>query len=58
MPVSLERLPFDVLFYVTSHLELDDIVSLAHTCRQLQTLLQENGICKKAIEVQEIALHI
>lgn len=58
MPVSLEELPFDVLFYVTSHLELDDIVSLAHTCRQLQTLLQENGVCKKAIEVRELALHI
>jgi hypothetical protein len=54
MPLTLERLPFDVQFYITSHLGFDDIVSLAHSCRQLQTLLQENGVCRKAIEVQNV----
>lgn len=53
MSLKLDRLPFDVLFYVTSYLGFDDIVSLAHSCRQLRTLLQENGICRKAIEVQD-----
>ncbi|KAF1967884.1 hypothetical protein BU23DRAFT_282840 [Bimuria novae-zelandiae CBS 107.79] len=50
MSTKLDRLPFDVLFYVTSHLGVDDIVNLAHTCRQLKTLLQENGVCRNAIE--------
>jgi len=51
MTISLDRLPFDVLFYISSHLEFDGIVSLAHTCRQLKTLLNENSICRKAVEV-------
>ncbi|KAF9738927.1 hypothetical protein PMIN06_003582 [Paraphaeosphaeria minitans] len=50
MSLKLDSLPFDVLFYVTSHLGFDDIISLAHSCRQLRSLLQENGICRKAIE--------
>ncbi|KAF2452073.1 hypothetical protein P171DRAFT_18087 [Karstenula rhodostoma CBS 690.94] len=52
MSLKLDRLPFDVLFYITSHLGFDDIVSLAHSCKQLRTLLQENSICKKAIEAE------
>lgn len=56
MPISLHGLPFDVLFYVTSNLELDDIVSLAHTCRPLKTLIQTNIICRTAIEVQNHSL--
>ncbi|KAF2686671.1 hypothetical protein K458DRAFT_441452 [Lentithecium fluviatile CBS 122367] len=50
MPISLDRLPFDVLFYVSSHLQIDDILSLGHTCRQLKALLQENTLCRRAIE--------
>ncbi|OAG09348.1 uncharacterized protein CC84DRAFT_1193214 [Paraphaeosphaeria sporulosa] len=52
MAGSRAALPFDVLFYITSHLGFDDIVSLAHSCRQLRSLLQENGICRKAIEAE------
>lgn len=53
MCLKLDRLPFDVLFYVASHLGFDDIVSLAHSCRQLRSLLRENGICRTAVEVHD-----
>ncbi|KAF2816926.1 uncharacterized protein BDZ99DRAFT_4645 [Mytilinidion resinicola] len=50
MPRSLDRLPFDVLFCITSSLTFDDIVSLSLTCRQLRLLLNEGTLCWRTIE--------
>ncbi|KAF2866024.1 hypothetical protein BDV95DRAFT_632103 [Massariosphaeria phaeospora] len=52
MPDTLDRLPFDILFYIILHLDFDDLVSLAYTCKQLKTLLNENSICKKIIQTR------
>lgn len=51
MTITLDRLPFDILFHISSILEFDDIIHLGHTCRQLKTLLHERTLCRKAIEV-------
>ncbi|KAF2181982.1 hypothetical protein K469DRAFT_587577 [Zopfia rhizophila CBS 207.26] len=50
MPVTLDRLPFDILFYIASSLQFDDIIHLGHTCRQLRLLLNESTLCRRAIE--------
>ncbi|ORY13182.1 F-box domain-containing protein [Clohesyomyces aquaticus] len=50
MTITLDRLPFDVLFYVTSSLQFDDIINLSRTCRQLRILLNENTLCRRTIE--------
>ncbi|KAF2643944.1 hypothetical protein P280DRAFT_221736 [Massarina eburnea CBS 473.64] len=50
MPIRLDGLPYDILFYVTSHLEVNDIVSLGHSCRQLKGLLHESTLCRRTIE--------
>jgi hypothetical protein len=51
MPITLEKLPFDILFYVACSLDFDDIIHLSRTCRQLKLLLHENTLCRKVIEV-------
>lgn len=53
MTIALDRLPFDVLFHVTSCLELDDIVHLGYTCRQLRLHLNESTLCRRTVEVCE-----
>ncbi|KAF2867616.1 hypothetical protein BDV95DRAFT_597831 [Massariosphaeria phaeospora] len=50
MTISLDRLPFDILFYIASTLQFDDVLSLGHTCRQLKALLEESTLCRRAIE--------
>ncbi|KAF2015061.1 hypothetical protein BU24DRAFT_227785 [Aaosphaeria arxii CBS 175.79] len=50
MPISLEELPYDVLYYITEDLNLDDTVNLCHTCHQLRTLLDESTLCRKTVE--------
>jgi hypothetical protein len=54
MTVSLDRLPFDVLFYIASSLHLDDIVHLTQTCRQLNALLDEKTLNRCVVEVRDI----
>lgn len=51
MTISLDRLPFDILFNVASYLQFDDTVHLSYTCRQLKLLLEESTLCRKTIEV-------
>jgi hypothetical protein len=51
MTPSLDRLPFDVLFYIASNLHLDDVVHLGQTCRQLKALLDERTLQRCAVEV-------
>ncbi|KAF2126796.1 hypothetical protein P153DRAFT_359141 [Dothidotthia symphoricarpi CBS 119687] len=50
MTISLDRLPFDVLFHIASGLDFDDIIHLSHTCRQLKVLLNERTLCRRAVE--------
>jgi hypothetical protein len=52
MNVSLDHLPFDVLFYVALNLHLDDVIHLAQTCRQLKALLDEKTLCRSVVEVR------
>ncbi|KAI9893945.1 MAG: hypothetical protein M1814_005498 [Vezdaea aestivalis] len=51
MPASLERLPLDILLYMTIHLNLQDLVSLSRTCRNLKSaIFDEEIVCKGAVE--------
>ncbi|KAF2005552.1 hypothetical protein P154DRAFT_423794 [Amniculicola lignicola CBS 123094] len=50
MTITLDRLPFDVLFYIASSLGFNDIIHLSQTCHQLKLLLEESTLCRKAIE--------
>jgi hypothetical protein len=51
MTLSLDRLPFDVLFYISSSLHLDDVVHLGQTCHQLKGLLDERALQRCIVEV-------
>ncbi|KAF2199738.1 hypothetical protein GQ43DRAFT_104932 [Delitschia confertaspora ATCC 74209] len=50
MTFSLAGLPFDLLFYITAYLDLDDIVHISYTCRQLRSNLRESTLCRRTIE--------
>jgi hypothetical protein len=52
MSSFLDRLPFDILFYISSNLHLDDVVQLGQTCRQLQVLLNERTLQRCVVEVR------
>jgi len=47
----LDSLPFDVLFGVSLNLDVEDIVHLSNSCRQLRFLLTEETLCRKLVEV-------
>lgn len=51
MTRSLDRLPFDILFYIASSLHLDDVVHLGQTCRQLKAFLDEGTLQRSIVEV-------
>ena len=51
MTVSLDRLPFDLLFCITSNLDIEDLVHLGQTCRQLRASLDERTISRRTVEV-------
>jgi hypothetical protein len=51
MTASLDQLPFDLLFCVTFDLDLEDIVHLGQTCRQLRATLDEMAVCRRTVEV-------
>jgi hypothetical protein len=56
MTTSLDQLPFDLLFCIASNLELEDIVHLGQTCRQLKTMLDERTLCRRIVEVSRCRL--
>jgi hypothetical protein len=56
MTITLDRLPFDIIFHISSILEFDDIIHLGYTCRQLNALLYESTLCRKAIEVRAVLM--
>jgi len=51
MTRSLDRLPYDVLFYIASSLHLDDIVHLGQTCHHLRAVLDEGTLHRSVVEV-------
>ncbi|KAF1849311.1 uncharacterized protein K460DRAFT_280091 [Cucurbitaria berberidis CBS 394.84] len=51
MTISLDRLPFDILFHIASSLEPEAIIHLGQTCRQLHALLNERTLCRRAVEI-------
>ncbi|KAH6398797.1 hypothetical protein HBI60_101430 [Parastagonospora nodorum] len=50
MTVSLDGLPYDILFYIASSIHLDDVVHLSQTCRQLRSLLDERTLQRCVVE--------
>ncbi|KAH7380365.1 hypothetical protein DE146DRAFT_294335 [Phaeosphaeria sp. MPI-PUGE-AT-0046c] len=50
MTCSLDRLPFDILYYIASSLHLDDVVHLGQTCRQLKAFLEEKTLQRRIVE--------
>jgi hypothetical protein len=56
MTSSLDRLPFDLLFYIASNLQLEDVVHLSQTCRQLNTLLEERTLQRCVVEVNTFSV--
>lgn len=51
MTYSFERLPFDILFYIALSLQLEDVVHLSQTCRQLKAFLEEKTLQRSVVEV-------
>lgn len=52
MSSRIERLPYDILFFVCTWLNLEDVVHLSYTSRQLNSLLQESTLCRMTVEVR------
>ncbi|CAI6332643.1 unnamed protein product [Periconia digitata] len=50
MPVSLDGLPYDILFFVTSYLSFEDILSLGDSHPKFKALLLESTLCRRTIE--------
>ncbi|KAL6708547.1 hypothetical protein ACN47E_002528 [Coniothyrium glycines] len=50
MITSLDQLPFDILFCVANNLDIEDIVHLGQSCRQLHALLDERTLCHRIVE--------
>lgn len=49
---NLDSLPFDICFELLAYLELGDIVRLGKTCKQLNSILHEATLCRRAVEVR------
>ena len=51
MHVTLDGLPFDVVFNVVSTLNFEDVLNLSDTCRQLRSLLRGELVSRRIVEV-------
>jgi hypothetical protein len=51
MPLTLESLPYDVLFGIVQYLDFDDFFNLSQQSKQMKSLLSEETICRKVLEV-------
>lgn len=49
--LGLTTLPYEVIANVANNLQLDDIVNLGQSCKDLQFLLTEERICKSFVQV-------
>ena len=52
MPSNLDQLPFDILFNLAGYLEVEDVVHLRHTSRQLHFSIHEDSLFRKLLEVR------
>jgi hypothetical protein len=52
MALFLDRLPYDILYCMSSSLHLDDVVHLSQTCRQLSLILNEGTLQRRVVEVR------
>lgn len=48
---AFEELPFDVFFEISKNLDLDDIVHLSQTCRQVKEVLLNDTVSHQVVEV-------
>ena len=51
MPRSLERLPFDIIYYVVAHLHFQDVMNLGKTSKWMSRVLQEETLCRAVVQV-------
>jgi hypothetical protein len=50
--LCLVSLPYEVLSYIVSNIDFDDVFSLGLTCKALKFLLTEESICKSIVQVR------
>lgn len=58
MPLSLHSMPFDILYNISSSLNLEEYLSLRDTDRQLRSVFSGEPICKRAVEVVSLKTSI
>ena len=49
--MSLDTLPYDVIFGMISFLSFEDVMNMARTCRRLKAIVQDRTLCRKLIQV-------
>jgi hypothetical protein len=52
MPLNLDSLSFDLLFGISVYLDVEDVVHVSSTSRQLRALLDEETLCRRLVEVR------
>ena len=52
MPISLDRLSFDVIFHIAHFLDVEELSCLGASCRYFRLLTKGEAICRQAIEVR------
>ncbi|KAH0545169.1 hypothetical protein FGG08_000781 [Glutinoglossum americanum] len=52
MHLTLEGLPYDVLFGIVQYLDFDDFFNLRKQSKQMRSLLSEETICRKVLETR------
>lgn len=51
MTVSLDQLPFDLIFCIVSHLDIEDVFHIGQTCQRLKASLDERTVSRRTVEV-------
>lgn len=51
MTVSLESLPYDIIFIIASLLGVEDVFRLARSCRRLEEKCLEEAVCREVVKV-------
>jgi hypothetical protein len=51
MHSCLDSLPYDLLFEISLYLNVEDVINLHNSCRQLRFLVGEETLCRKLLEV-------
>ncbi|KAI9663697.1 MAG: hypothetical protein M1821_007187 [Bathelium mastoideum] len=50
MPITLDRLPFDVVFRIAYFLGVEDLCCLGATCKHFSLIIAGEPICRQAVE--------